>query len=194
MLQVEQVVMSSTAGVVWDASKGLCDFLEAKPELVRGQRVVELVRTACTPAVSSQISSEDVPLWQGCGTALPGMTAAVLGASAVVLTDMDEALGPPRRSVAQNCILWDKHQHNAESLGVSSSPPVVTVEPLMWGEAALPASIVGSAHGDVDVVIAADVLGATADGMIDGECLRSVYFAHPSDILLVVDLVNTTRT
>ncbi len=48
-LHVEQVVMSSTAGVVWDASKGLCDFLEAKPELVRGQRVIELVRIICTP-------------------------------------------------------------------------------------------------------------------------------------------------
>lgn len=54
MLQVEQVVMSSTAGVVWDASKGLCDFLEAKPELVCGQRVIELVRTICTPSVSGQ--------------------------------------------------------------------------------------------------------------------------------------------
>ena len=134
-------------------------------------------------------------MWQGCGTALPGLTAAVLGASAVVLTDMDEALGPPRRSVAHNCDSWDTA---SKRHGGGSSPPVVTVEPLMWGEDALPASIVGSAHGDVDVVIAADVLGATADGMIDGECLVLclVHFAHSSDIVLLVELdpVNTTRT
>ena len=112
------------------------------------------------------------------------MVAAVLGASAVVLTDMEEALGPPRRSVAQNCALWDETRQQANrgcaTGGASCSDEVcdvgtttVTVEPLMWGEGALPKSIVASGCGDVDVVIAADVLGATADGMIDGENHRT---------------------
>lgn len=98
------------------------------------------------------------------------MTAAVLGASSVVLTDMDEALGPPRHSVARNCALWNKPQPQP-----SAATPVVTVEPLMWGEDALPTSIVASGLGGVDVVIAADVLGATADGMIDGKWLIQVF-------------------
>jgi hypothetical protein len=45
----------------------------------------------------------------------------------------------------------------------------------MWGEAALPPSIVGPDCGDVDVVLAADVLGATADGMIDGANLTHTH-------------------
>ncbi len=115
-------------------------------------------------------------MWQGCGTALPGMTAAVLGASSVVLTDMDEALGPPRHSLARNCALWDKQRQSTASAASSdgAGAPVVTVEPLMWGEDALPTSVVASSLGGVDVVLAADVLGATADGMIDGECLIDI--------------------
>lgn len=165
-LLVEQVVMTSTAGVVWDASKGLCDFLEAKPELVRGQRVIEL----------------------GCGTALPGMVAAVLGASSVVLTDMDEVLDSPRQSVERNRAIWEKgeeaggapgnghgHDGSDDATSVAMAAAAVAVEPLMWGEAALPPSIVGPDCGDVDVVLAADVLGATADGMIDGANLTHTH-------------------
>lgn len=92
------------------------------------------------------------------------MVAAVLGASSVVLTDMEEALDPPRASVARNRATWEKPIASGDDSG-----PIVSVESLMWGEDALPTSIVGPTHDGVDVVIAADVLGATADGMVEGE-------------------------
>ena len=135
--------MTSTAGVVWDASKGMCDFLESRPEEVAGKRVLEL----------------------GCGTALPGLVAAVLGASDVLLTDMAEALGPPRDAVARNAAL----------LKDAGALQNVEVAALMWGEGQLQDSILG--RGNVDVLIAADVLGATADGMIDGSGPFGLFFA-----------------
>ncbi|CBN76293.1 conserved unknown protein [Ectocarpus siliculosus] len=53
-------------GRAWDCSLVLAKYLEQRPEEVRGKRVLEL----------------------GCGVGLPGVAAAVVGATEVILTDM----------------------------------------------------------------------------------------------------------
>ncbi|CAM9151666.1 unnamed protein product, partial [Ectocarpus fasciculatus] len=53
-------------GRAWDCSLVLAKYLDQRPEEVRGKRVLEL----------------------GCGVGLPGVAAAVVGATEVILTDM----------------------------------------------------------------------------------------------------------
>jgi hypothetical protein len=135
-LNIEQTVVPQTAGVVWDGAVGLCYFLEAHPSLVRGQRVLEL----------------------GCGTGLPGLVAAVLGASHVLLTEMDD---PVCLACAQASVARNADALRQATVSRSGNEPQLTVAALNWGET-LPASVTGAG---VDVIIAADVLGASSDSM-----------------------------
>ncbi len=101
---------AATAATPWDGGVVLAAYAATRPELFRGKSVVEL----------------------GCGAAaLPGLAAALLGAS-VVLTDVDEAMPVVRRRV--------------DSVAV----PNVTVAALDWR---------GGVGGlTADVVLAADVV------------------------------------
>lgn len=67
-------------GEIWPAAKWLASYLVDHPELVRGQRVLEL----------------------GCGCGLVGIVAAVLGAASVVLTDLEPNLAIARRNACEN--------------------------------------------------------------------------------------------
>ena len=58
-------MVDGLGGVVWNGAYKLCAYLEDHPGLVRGKSVIEL----------------------GAGCGLPGLFAATLGASSVVLTD-----------------------------------------------------------------------------------------------------------
>ena len=69
--------LSATAATPWDGGVVLAAYAATRPELFRGKNVVEL---GCVAA------------------ALPGLAAALLGAS-VVLTDVDDALPVVRRRV-----------------------------------------------------------------------------------------------
>lgn len=97
-------------GEIWPAAKWLASYLVDHPELVRGQRVVEL----------------------GCGCGLVGIVAAVLGAASVVLTDLEPNLAIARRNACENQVDvsftpldWrqdasDTHQHLACDVIVAS--------------------------------------------------------------------------
>lgn len=63
--QLAQISKATLGGVVWDAAVVLGKYLEARPELVRGARVLEL----------------------GSGSGALGCVCAALGARAVVMTD-----------------------------------------------------------------------------------------------------------
>jgi len=103
-----------TGNLLWPACHAFCAHLCAHPELVRGKRVVEL----------------------GAGTGLPGILAAALGATEVLLTDLGGTLPLLRRNVERNASLVDGRARTAE---------------LYWGPNA-------SELGKFDVVIACEVL------------------------------------
>ncbi|CAM9777382.1 unnamed protein product, partial [Ectocarpus sp. 6 AP-2014] len=67
-------------GRAWDCSLVLAKYLDQRPEEVRGKRVLEL----------------------GCGVGLPGVAAAVVGATEVILTDMAIGLPAIERTIELN--------------------------------------------------------------------------------------------
>jgi SAM-dependent methyltransferase len=147
-LVIKQAVMPQTAGVVWDGAVALSYFLEASPALVRGRRVLEL----------------------GCGTALPSLVAAALGAQHVLLTEMDNpaCLQIARTSVQNNAEALKAAGVRIEGVGAGSrlddQTGAISVAPLDW-RADLPQSV---SAAQVDVLLASDVLGCTADSL-DGD-------------------------
>jgi len=107
---------SATGEALWNAAHLLSDYLATKlgPDYFRGKRVIEL----------------------GCGTALPSIVAAKLGAASVVATDIaPEVVARARRNVELN------------KAGVQ-------VQELAWGNSIADEDIAGS----FDVVLASDVL------------------------------------
>lgn len=125
---IEQNIMPQTAGVTWDASIALSYYLEDHPHLVHGKRVLEL----------------------GCGTALPGLVSALLGARETILTDLPEATQCARSSV----------ERNVEQLAARAH--TIVVQELTWGTP-VAKSILKS---QLDVLFMADVLGASRDSMV----------------------------
>ncbi|KAG2441421.1 hypothetical protein HYH02_010009 [Chlamydomonas schloesseri] len=128
-LTVEQARFKGSEGfasTVWDSSIVVAKYLERHAgTLVLGRRLLDLSA--------------------GCG--LPGLTAAALGAAAVVATDLPPNLPLLRR--------------NAERNGLAD---VVTVAEHWWGsdvaalEAAAEAASGGSGRGGFDLVLACDVM------------------------------------
>ena len=75
----------STAFTVWDGGILLADYLQAVPEeTVRGKRVLEL----------------------GSGLGLAGLTAAVLGAKCVLLTDLPDVIPLLSQNAMTNRMMW----------------------------------------------------------------------------------------
>ena len=102
---------AATAATPWDGGVVLAAYAATRPEVFRGKRILEL----------------------GCGAAaLPGLAGALLGATSVILTDVDEALPVVKRRID------------------SAAAPNVTVAALDWR---------GGVGGlTADVVLAADVV------------------------------------
>ena len=107
-----------TGSVVWDSSIYMCHFLCQYHEFVVGKRVIEL----------------------GAGCGLTGITAGILGAKHVDLTDQDAILPLLHRNVILN-----------ESI---ASGTLFNVAQLDWGDKTLP----GYIHSPYDIIICCDCI------------------------------------
>lgn len=139
-----------TGNLLWPACHAFCAHLCAHPELVRGKRVVEL----------------------GAGTGLPGILAAALGASEVLLTDLGGTLPLLRRNVERNASLVGGRARTAE---------------LYWGPDA-------SELGQFDVVIACEVLYGHSEEttLALGETIAALMAPEPgANCLFVYEHRNT---
>ena len=113
---------AGTGSSVWDGAVVLARYLETHPAKVAGRRVVEL----------------------GSGTGFGGLVAARLGASEVLLTDLDQCLPLIEANVRRN--------------GLADR---VAAAPLRWGE---PADV------SADVVLVADCLLPGCDVLFEPLC------------------------
>lgn len=126
----------STGGSVWDASLVLAKYVERNPDLVRGKRVLEL----------------------GAGVAAPSVTAAVMGASEVLMTELPE--------------LMPLLQSNL------SLHPSLRAEVLVWGQ-----PDVSHLHPPLDVVLGVEV---TVDIFPADLLLESLLaLTTPSSLILI---------
>ena len=98
-LQVDQQYEGDTGVVVWDAAIVLTKYLETISEKLKGSKIVEL----------------------GAGTGAVGLSAAVLGAASVILTDQEELV----EFLNHNIDL------NKDILGQEND---VVAMPLKWGD------------------------------------------------------------
>ncbi|KAK3287064.1 hypothetical protein CYMTET_5410 [Cymbomonas tetramitiformis] len=142
-LVLEQRHRESVGAVVWEAALVLARYLEycstsvyphtyLEPISCKGKRILEL----------------------GAGTGLAGMSASILGAKEVVLTDREEILSITALNVMQNSshaseTVLEKASEEAERRLVDS----VTVKPLLWGQ-----DDESSLGAPFDLVLAADLL------------------------------------
>ncbi len=111
----------ATGRTLWDGAVLLASYIDVHPEAVRGLRVIEL----------------------GAGQGLVGVAAALAGAAAVTLTDLEYALPGCRRTVAAN----------AAALAALPGPPAVAVAALDW--------FAPPADASYTVILAADVVWLT---------------------------------
>ncbi|CAK9172635.1 unnamed protein product [Ilex paraguariensis] len=91
----------------------------------------------------------------GAGTGLPGLTAAKLGASLVILTDVEPLLAGLVRNVEEN--------------GLQNR---VAVSKLVWGSDELPSRIGGL--GEVDLVLMSDVFFGASETVALADTLKRV--------------------
>ena len=83
-----------TGGDQWYAGLSLCNFLIQNPHLVRNKKCLEL----------------------GAGLGLVGLTAAYLGASSVILTDLECQLNVLRGNVDMNRRIWESAASNNKTI------------------------------------------------------------------------------
>lgn len=125
-----------TGSWVWDSALVLSEWMATQSDFhfdFRGKTVLEL----------------------GAGAGIPGLTAALLGASRVILTDVEPLLPGLRRNVEAN------------GLG-----DVVDVSRLMWGSDELPSQL--SELGRVDLVVVSDVFFDTSEIAALAKTLRMI--------------------
>jgi len=98
LVKVDQVPEGDTGVVVWDAAIVLAKYLQTVQGQLQGRSVIEL----------------------GSGTGVVGLSAAALGASPVLLTDLPALIELIQHNISQNSpVLTDGH---------------CTTTPLVWGD------------------------------------------------------------
>jgi len=109
--------------VAWECSLRLCQILAHHSSALRGKRVIEL----------------------GCGLGLPGISAGLLGASAVLITDQPGGIEAAAAATTAN--------------GVQD---VVAVEAFLWG-GDLPEAVKTFQHQGVDIILCSDLVYGDAE-------------------------------
>ena len=107
----------------------------------------------------------------GAGTAISGLAAAIAGASRVTFTDgSQEVLAVTKDTVSRNS-------------AASSSPELLRVERLRWGNKQDLAALLGASEGGYDVVLGAEItyLSSSLNPLLDSmrELLESSSLARP---------------
>eukprot|EP00416_Gambierdiscus_australes_P043287 CAMPEP_0171101066 /NCGR_PEP_ID=MMETSP0766_2-20121228/53885_1 /TAXON_ID=439317 /ORGANISM="Gambierdiscus australes, Strain CAWD 149" /LENGTH=308 /DNA_ID=CAMNT_0011561023 /DNA_START=136 /DNA_END=1062 /DNA_ORIENTATION=+ len=128
-------VHGDTGRSVWDGAVALSKVLEHNTQLIEGRRVLEL----------------------GAGRGIVGLSASLLGARRVTLTDLEYCLETLQEGVLLNGLAGESCAHDASALREGPNVSSISVAELDWSE---PEKFFLRRDGEkaYDVVLAADVV------------------------------------